>query len=339
MVARIGLLIGCGPEVPIVVFSRRGPDQDAGADGEVRARPEDEGIRTNDAPQGGGLDRALTLGPDPDQPGRHLEPGAGRPSAQSARLRPHEPTRRPCSRTPPRRWPSRRRRRRLLPRRRNPSRCRRRLRPKPVEDPTAPILARMDRAIARETEAAHEADRRTATSEAATRASNAESQRVEASRDARASAGRQPGPAGRSARTRRPLRGRGARCPGPRAGYPQGRDGQGESAIGLLRAPLQGAERHLAASHRPGVLEQHGDAPAARPDLLDAGPLALDQPANQPGHPGDREGNAAHPAVGDARRRTRRSLTSSSSSDRTASAPIIRLAGGWSRWVSPSDTS
>ena len=103
---RSGLLIGCGPKVPIVVFSRRGPDQDAGAGEYEPARPEDEGIRTNDAPQGGGLDRALTLGPDPGQPGRHLEPGAGRPSARQLDCDSHRSRNdlatRPCRRTPPR---------------------------------------------------------------------------------------------------------------------------------------------------------------------------------------------------------------------------------------------
>ena len=49
--------------------------------------------------------------------------------------------------------------------------------PKPVEDPTAPILARMDLAIAREAEAARQADRRAATLEAARKASASESER------------------------------------------------------------------------------------------------------------------------------------------------------------------
>ena len=49
--------------------------------------------------------------------------------------------------------------------------------PKPVEDPTTPILTRMDLAIAREAEAARQADRRAATLEAARKASASESER------------------------------------------------------------------------------------------------------------------------------------------------------------------
>jgi hypothetical protein len=49
--------------------------------------------------------------------------------------------------------------------------------PKSVEDPTAPILARMDRAIAREADAARESDRRTRAMEAARHISVAESER------------------------------------------------------------------------------------------------------------------------------------------------------------------
>src|SRR5262249_5148893 len=49
--------------------------------------------------------------------------------------------------------------------------------PKPVEDPTTPILARLTGAIAQDSEAAREADRRAAWMEASSQKSTAESQR------------------------------------------------------------------------------------------------------------------------------------------------------------------
>src|SRR5262245_36250331 len=74
------LLIGCRPDRPMEGLSERGPEQDAGAVANGPARPEDEGIGTDDAPQGGGLDRALSPGPHPGQPGWNLEPGPDHPS-------------------------------------------------------------------------------------------------------------------------------------------------------------------------------------------------------------------------------------------------------------------
>src|SRR5262249_49687277 len=61
-------------------LGKRGPDQDAGTSGNRPTRPEDEGIGTDGAPQGGGLDRALSPGPDPGQPGRAPSPCPGDPS-------------------------------------------------------------------------------------------------------------------------------------------------------------------------------------------------------------------------------------------------------------------
>ena len=76
------LPIGCRPGLAECGVDDRGPDQDAGTSANESARPEDEGIGTNDAPQGGGLDRALALGPDPGQPGRYPEPRPGDPSTR-----------------------------------------------------------------------------------------------------------------------------------------------------------------------------------------------------------------------------------------------------------------
>ncbi len=80
------LFIGCRPDLPNVGLSERGPDQDAGTSGEEPAQPEDEGIGTDDAPQGGGLDRALGPGPDPGQPRRDPEPRPGHPSTRQLNL-------------------------------------------------------------------------------------------------------------------------------------------------------------------------------------------------------------------------------------------------------------
>ena len=136
--------------------------------------PKDEGIGTDDAPQGGGLDRTLGPGLDPGQPGRDPEPRRGDPPTRpfdhdgfaDSPIAPPPPKTAP---KPPAQTPT------VVAA--SPAPVEPPPPPKPPEDPTAPILARIEGAIAREKEAAREADRRASVLEKAGRASIAESEK------------------------------------------------------------------------------------------------------------------------------------------------------------------
>ena len=119
------------------------------------------------------------------------------------------------------------------------------------------------RAIEREREAASEADRRAATLEAAIRNSVAESQRWKR----REMLVRQQ--IARLNRRAEQLEQAAMTVDAERDVLARERDAlkaathQGEPAVGILRPALQGAQWHLAAADRPGVLGQRGEAPAA----------------------------------------------------------------------------